>query len=104
MAAAHCRCHWHAGKTVHINSPGNITTSVVLGSKVMHHWDGLFSIPPLQLTPKDTTFDPEQGEGVPAWWTSSGHLVVEPLIDGKKMGNMILDTGANLSVLSAIGF
>ena len=28
-----------------------------------------------------------------AFWTRSGHVVVQPLIDGRAIGYMILDTG-----------
>ena len=29
-----------------------------------------------------------------AFWTRSGHVIVQPLIDGRAIGYMILDTGA----------
>ncbi len=32
--------------------------------------------------------------GAAAWWTRSGHVVVQPLINGRAVGYMILDTGA----------
>lgn len=76
-----------------MNSPGNTSTSNILGSKVLTHWDQLFLIPPIELTPQDTRFETAQGTTAPAWWTSSGHLMVEPLINGQKLGYMILDTG-----------
>ena len=28
-----------------------------------------------------------------AWWTDSGHIVVQPRINGQEVGYMILDTG-----------
>ena len=87
------RCHWLPRSLTHVNSPGNISTTTVVGSKTLHHWDKLFVIPPIDITPKDTRFEPEEGGSIPAWWTSSGHLVVEPCIDGRKLGFMILDTG-----------
>ena len=87
------RCHWQPRSLTHVNSPGNISTTTVLGSKTLHHWDQLFTIPPIDITPKDTSFEPREGGSIPAWWTSSGHLVVEPSIDGQKLGFMILDTG-----------
>jgi len=31
--------------------------------------------------------------GAAAWWTRSGHVVVQPLINGRAVGYMILDTG-----------
>ncbi len=34
-----------------------------------------------------------QGEAE-AFWTRSGHVIVQPLIDGRAIGYMILDTGA----------
>ncbi len=87
------RCHWQPSSLTHVNSPGNVSTTTVLGSKTLHHWDQLFMIPPIDITPKDTHFEPREGGSIPAWWTSSGNLVVEPSIDGCKLGFMILDTG-----------
>lgn len=40
---------------------------------------------------------------VPAWRTGSGHILVQPLIDGQAPGYFILDTGAPLP-LGALGF
>lgn len=62
-------------------------------AKVLSFWDGMFTIPPNQLTPTDTCIEPKIGGHMAAWWTRSGHIVVEPEIDGQRVGYMILDTG-----------
>ena len=51
-----------------------------------------FSMPPVQMLPEDTTFDPEHPQAR-CWWTSSGHLLLQPTIDGQQLGWMLLDTG-----------
>ena len=53
----------------------------------------LFTVPPQTLMPPGTRFDAAQGGIVDAWWTPSGHLVVNPIINGSSSGYMILDTG-----------
>lgn len=44
------------------------------------------------MLPEDTTFDPAQPQAQ-CWWTSSGHLLLQPTIDGQQLGWMLLDTG-----------
>ncbi|KAK9832838.1 hypothetical protein WJX81_005582 [Elliptochloris bilobata] len=52
------------------------------------------AMPPALLRPADATFAGSKGL-VDAHWTRSGHVVVQPLIDGRAIGYMIMDTGAS---------
>ena len=88
-----CRQHWLPRVVKRIAS-GQVQCEFNFEqSKAVNFWDGMFSIPPNQLTPTDTHFEPISGGNMSAWWTRSGHIVVEPEIDGQKVGYMILDTG-----------
>ena len=44
--------------------------------------------------PKDTKFDPKTNPTVKLTRTRTGHLLIEPMINGKYRGKFILDTGA----------
>lgn len=52
-----------------------------------------YVMPALVLRPDDTQFDESLPPEVPAWHTVSGHVLVRPLIDGRDLGFMIMDTG-----------
>ena len=54
-----------------------------------------FTMPPVQMLPEDTTWDSALQEA-PCWWTSSGHLLLQPTINGQQVGWMLLDTGTIL--------
>lgn len=54
------------------------------------------SAPPSALLPVDSEFLPDVPSTVPAWRTGSGHILVQPLIDGQAPGYFILDTGEPL--------
>ncbi|KAK9820058.1 hypothetical protein WJX72_005597 [[Myrmecia] bisecta] len=58
-----------------------------------------YSMPAVALRPPGTHYDPRLPSAVPAWWTVSGHVVVEPVINGRTVGFMILDTGASNCVI-----
>ncbi len=55
-----------------------------------------YSMPPVRMLPADTAFEqgPEQAQAQ-CWWTSSGHLLLHPAIDGQRLGWMLLDTGVS---------
>ena len=52
-----------------------------------------YSIPPPPLRPADAWYDRAVPAEVPAVYTSSGHTLVEVVIDGRRAGLMLLDTG-----------
>lgn len=52
-----------------------------------------FAMPQPPLTPPDTHFDPQASRVVQAWHTRSGHVLVQPSINGRSLGYMMLDTG-----------
>ncbi|KAK9863881.1 hypothetical protein WJX84_010064 [Apatococcus fuscideae] len=60
-----------------------------------------YSMPPVRMLPADTAFEqgPEQAQAQ-CWWTSSGHLLLHPAIDGQRLGWMLLDTGASGGVIT----
>ncbi|EFN58196.1 hypothetical protein CHLNCDRAFT_142045 [Chlorella variabilis] len=58
-----------------------------------------FTPPQAPLMPDDSSFLPGVPEEVPAWYTISGHSLVQPLLDGRPVGYFIFDTGASGFVL-----
>lgn len=50
-------------------------------------------MPEPPLTPLDTKFHPQSPSTIQAWHTRSGHVLVQPKINGQGIGYMMLDTG-----------
>ncbi|KAL6750622.1 hypothetical protein V8C86DRAFT_2802072 [Haematococcus lacustris] len=60
-----------------------------------------FQVPATPLLPSDTTFEPHASPQVPVWQAASGHLLVQPHINGTQAaGYMVLDTGASGFVIT----
>jgi hypothetical protein len=58
--------------------------------------------PPFSPTfpaPRDVRFDPEAGNELEVTRLPSGHLLVQPLIEGEDLGAFVFDTGAGISVI-----
>lgn len=91
--AGECR-HWFSRSYRHRMAAGSENCLVVTGHETLTSWRPTAFVPPRSLlTPLDTTFDPPTGGSMPGWWTSSGHIVVKPRINGHELGYLILDTG-----------
>lgn len=89
--------HWFPKRYVHRTAAGSENFFVVTSCATLDAWPlTAFSLPESQLRPPCTSFDPPGGGPLRGWWTTSGHIVVEPRIDGQSVGYMILDTGALL--------
>lgn len=90
----------HPREVVHQGAAGGqhsyLTTSMELRSALDATAAALsYSIPFTPLLPEDTSFLPGLPSTVKAWHTRSGHVLVQPRINGAEAGYMILDTGAS---------
>lgn len=84
--------------TEHIHltpSGGNNTFTATSASTSLAPKLSDFVMPEPPLTPQDTTFNPQLPATVPAWHTRSGHVLVQPKLNGQDVGYMMLDTGAS---------
>lgn len=52
-----------------------------------------YALPHCPLLPGDTTYDAGAPRDVPAWRSSSGHILVDLQLNGRLAGYAILDTG-----------
>ena len=50
-------------------------------------------MPPIRALPPDTEYKTKHKGTMKAWWSSSGHIVVKPVLNGTEGVYMILDTG-----------
>mmetsp|Transcript_20326 Transcript_20326/g.52029 ORF Transcript_20326/g.52029 Transcript_20326/m.52029 type:complete len:651 (-) Transcript_20326:36-1988(-) len=90
----------HPREVVHQGAAGGqhsyMTVSAELRSAALSAAAALsYSIPADPLCPTDTAFIPGLPPAVKAWYTRSGHVLVQPRINGIEAGYMILDTGAS---------
>ncbi|DBA75380.1 TPA: hypothetical protein ACH3X1_010646 [Trebouxia sp. C0004] len=76
-------------------SGGNSTFTAMSASTSLAPKLSDFVMPEPPLTPQDTKFDPQLPATVPAWHTRSGHVLVQPKLNGQNVGYMMLDTGAS---------
>lgn len=54
---------------------------------------------PAFAAPNDVRFDPEVAPELEVTRTVSGHLLVEPLLEGESLGAFVFDTGAGITVI-----
>ena len=94
-----CR-HWFADEHVHATSAGQKEISTLSKAEVLSCWtENEFCMPPIRALPPDTEYKTKHKGTMKAWWSSSGHIVVKPVLNGTEGVYMILDTGMGSSNL-----
>ena len=92
------RRHWFADEHIHATSAGQKEISTLSKAEVLSCWtENEFCMPPIRALPPDTEYKTKHKGTMKAWWSSSGHIVVKPVLNGTEGVYMILDTGMGSS-------